>query len=75
MVSSSSELGSDRAGVSDELVGDLVQRNFGDIEPVGEDQLQQQVEGALEIGQPDLKAVLRGCFRDHVLKFTHRSGR
>ena len=58
-------LGTDRAGVGDEFVGDLMQRHFGDVEAVGENQLQQQVERPLEIGQPDLEAVLGGCLAAH----------
>lgn len=50
------EAAPDLLGVGDELVGDLVQRHFGDVEPVGEDQLQQQVERALEIAQPNLES-------------------
>jgi hypothetical protein len=34
-----------------------VQGHLGDVEPVSEDQLQQQVERPLEIGQSDLEAV------------------
>jgi len=34
----------------------LVQGHFGDIEPVGENQLQQKVKRPLEIGQLDLEA-------------------
>ena len=52
------ELRADRLGVGDEVVGHLVQRDLGDVEPVREDQLQQQVERPLEIAQPDLKACL-----------------
>ena len=55
------ELGADLAGVGDELVGDLVQRDLGHVEAVGEDQLQQQIERTLEVGQPDLEAVLGGA--------------
>jgi hypothetical protein len=35
-----------------------VQRHLGDVEPVREDQLQQQVEGTLEITEPNLEARL-----------------
>ena len=35
-----------------------MQRHLGDVELVREDQLQQQVERALEVAQPDLKAWL-----------------
>ena len=34
-------LGTDGAGVGDEIIGDLVQRHLGHIEAVGENQLQQ----------------------------------
>ena len=51
--------GSDLPGVGDELVGDLVQRYLGHVQPLGEDQLQQQVEGSLEIVQPDPETLLR----------------
>ena len=40
----------------DELVGDLRQRDLGDVELVLGDQAQQQVEGALEVGQVQLEA-------------------
>ena len=53
------ELLGGRLGVGDEVVGDLMQRDLGDVEAVREDQLQQQVEGTLEIAQPDLEARLR----------------
>ncbi len=52
------QLGSDLAGVGDEVIGDLVQRHLGDVEAMGEDQLQQQIERPLEIGQVDVKTVL-----------------
>ena len=52
------ELRADRLGVGDEVVGHLVQRHLGDVEPVREDQLQQQVERTLEIAQPNLEACL-----------------
>ena len=58
MVSSSSSCAADRLGVGDEVIGDLVQRHLGDVEPVREDQLQQQVERALEVAQPDLETRL-----------------
>jgi hypothetical protein len=35
-----------------------MQRHLGDVEPVPEDQLQQQVERTLKVGQPDLEALL-----------------
>ena len=53
------QLRADLAGVGDEVVGDLVQRHLGDVETMGEDQLQQQIERPLEVGQADLEAVLR----------------
>ena len=40
-----------RLDVGDELVGDLRQRDLGDVELVLGDQAQQQVEGALEVVQ------------------------
>ena len=52
------QLPADRLGVGDEVVGHLVQRHLGDVEAVREDQLQQQVERTLEVGQPDLEAGL-----------------
>src|SRR6185437_2595315 len=55
------QLSADGLGVGDEVVGDLVQRNLGDIQTVSEDQLQQEVERSLEIGQLDLEAVLGLC--------------
>jgi hypothetical protein len=58
VVSSSSSLGPIGAGVGDEVVGDLVQRHLGDVETVGENQLQEEVERPLEVGQPDLEAAL-----------------
>nr|WP_238455363.1 hypothetical protein [Micromonospora sp. ATA51] len=42
-----------RPDVGDELVGDLVQRHLGDVELVLADELEQQVERAGEVGQPD----------------------
>lgn len=64
------QLGTDFAGVGDEVVGDLVQRHLGHVQAMGEDQLQQQIERPLEIGQADLKAVLLGrltiCGRVHA---------
>jgi hypothetical protein len=72
-------LRADRLGVRDEVVGHLVQRHLGDVEAVREDQLQQQIERALEIAQPDLEAALLGllrlCLCVHVLAFTRRTGR
>src|SRR3712207_8906289 len=47
------ELVAERVQVRDELVGHLGQRDLGDVELVLADQLQQQVERALEVGQPD----------------------
>ena len=47
------QLVAERPQVGDELVGDLRQRDLGDVELVLADQLQQQVERALEVGQPD----------------------
>ncbi len=45
-----------------------MQRHLGDVEPVREDQLQQQVERPLEIAQPDLKPrLLRLVGRGHRL--------
>src|SRR5690606_30348877 len=44
--------------VSDELVGDLGERDLGDIELVLGDQLQQQVERPLEVVELDLEAGL-----------------
>ena len=49
-----------RAQVRDELVGDLRQRDLGDVELVLADQLQQQVERALEVGQLDGETRRRG---------------
>ena len=44
-----------RPHVGDELVGDHRQRDLGDVELVLGDQAQQQVEGTLEVVQPDLE--------------------
>ena len=60
------QLAADRLGVGDEVVGHLVQRHLGDVEAVREDQLQQQVERALEIAQPDLEAVCCDCVRPRL---------
>jgi hypothetical protein len=46
--------------VGDELVGDLRQRDLGDVELVLADQLQEQVERALEVGEPDGETSRRG---------------
>ena len=48
----------DLAGVGDELVGHRVQGDFGDIEAVGEYQLQQQVERTLEVAQRDVETLI-----------------
>ena len=45
------------AQVRDELVGDLVQRDLGDVQLVLADQLEQQVERAGEVVQPDREAT------------------
>ena len=62
----------DLLGVGDEVVGHLVQRHLGDVEAVREDQLQQQVERALEVAQPDLKTNL--CGAPSTAVFTCRTG-
>ena len=75
MVSSSSSCAPIVAGVGDEVVGDLVQRHLGDVEPVREDQLQQQVERTLEVGQPDLEAVLAVAPRRRRVSAVHAPNR
>ena len=62
------QLGTDLPGVGDEIIGHLVQSYFGDVEPVGEDQLQQQVERTLEVGQPDPEALLGRRLGSHLPK-------
>ena len=52
-----------RLDVADELVGDLRQRHFGDVELVLGDQRQQQVERALEHAEADREAGRRGAAR------------
>ena len=49
--------------VGDEVVGDAVQRHLGDVQLVLADQLQEQVERALEVVQPDREARRRGLGR------------
>jgi hypothetical protein len=41
--------------VRDELVGDARERHLGDVELVLGDEVQQQVEGALEVVEPHLE--------------------
>ena len=69
------QLATDLAGVGDEVVGDLVQRHLGDVETMGEDQLQQQIERPLEVGQADLEAVLGWRLTIRAVPFTRRIGR
>ena len=54
-----------RAGldVRDELVGDLRQRDLGDVELVLRDQAEQQVEGTLEVVQAELEGAGLGARR------------
>ena len=40
------------AGVGDEIVGDLVERHLGDVEAMLTDEVEQQVEGTLEVLEP-----------------------
>src|SRR4051812_10849038 len=40
-----------------------MQGHFGDIEPMSEDQLQEQVERPLEVAKPDVEARVRRRFR------------
>src|SRR6202012_3664909 len=47
--------------VGDELVGDLGERHFGDVELVLGDQRQQQVEGTLEHIQVNLEGGSAAC--------------
>jgi hypothetical protein len=58
------ELVAQGAQVRDELVGDLREGDLGDVELVLPDQLQQQVERALEVGQPDREPSRRGRLGD-----------
>ena len=50
-----------RRDVGDELVGDLRQRDLGDVELAPADQAEQQVERALEVGQPDAERAVVGA--------------
>src|SRR5699024_141796 len=43
-------------GISDELVGDLGERDLGDVQLVRMNQLEQQVEGAVEVRERDPEA-------------------
>ena len=78
MVSSRSSWEPICAGVGDEVVGDLVQRHLGDVETMGEDQLQQQIERPLEVGQPDSETIrvpFCGGASPFAVPFTRRIGR
>ena len=52
---SRSQFAAHRPDVPDEVVGDLVQRDLGDVHPALVDQLQQQVERPVEVVQPDME--------------------
>ena len=55
VVWSRSQSGPMRPDVRHELVGHLGERDLGDVELVLGDQLEEQIEGPLEVGQPDLE--------------------
>src|SRR5207249_8372048 len=59
-----------RPDVGDELVGDLVQRDLGDVQLVLADQLQQQVERPAEVFQRDPESTTSSL--GHIEKATHR---
>jgi hypothetical protein len=46
----------------DELVCDQAERNFSDIELMARDQLQEQVKGAIKVGEVDVKSLIGGAF-------------
>jgi len=46
-------VGAHGVDVRDELIGDLGEGHLGDVQLVLRDQLKEQVERALEVGQPD----------------------
>ena len=68
VVVSSSSITRPISRVGDELVGHLVQRHLGHVQAVREDQLQQQVERALEVGQPDLETLVGRRLGRHLPK-------
>ena len=58
LVCSRSQAATGRLDVGDELVGHLGQRDLGDVQLVPRDQLQQQVERALEVVQVEVESTI-----------------
>lgn len=62
-----------RPDVHHELIGDLGERDLGDIQLVLRDQLEEEVEGPLEVGEPNLEDPVVG-FSGLVGHIRHSAG-